>query len=504
MDHLRDADVEDGNFAGRVRSAVFWRSGSQILSQIVSWTSTLIVVRLLDPADYGLFAMTQVVLNFLSFMNGYGLVSALVQAPTLDSRQVRQAFGLMIVLNCGLALTQFGLAGVAADYYGQPLVADLLRVQALLYLATPFISLPEVLIGRSLSFKRPALVNIIAAMVMAIASLTGALLGWGVWTLVIAPIIGFWVKGLGNVIATRFFIWPSFNFRGSGGIILFGASLLGSQLLIMVQSQADILIGGRVLHPHELGLYAEALFLTQIFVSRFIPPLNDVAFPVYSRMQHNKAKLSQAFCKAARMILLVACPLYLGMAVVALPMVEILFGRKWLEMAPMVSVLATAMPFYALQVLFSPALNAIGKPHLTAWISGLGAMLMPVSFLIGVQFGGMGLATAWALGIPLLTLLTIRISAPLLGLHVGELARALAPALGGAIPMALAVLAVSLILPAPLPAAIRLGVLVSVGVVAYGGILYLFWRDTLKDLIAMLRNRTIEMPAETAGAGSSA
>src|SRR3546814_14695032 len=64
-------------FGSRVRSAVIWRSGSQILAQIITWASTLLVIRLLDPSDYGLFAMTQVVLSFLAFLNGWGFSSAL-------------------------------------------------------------------------------------------------------------------------------------------------------------------------------------------------------------------------------------------------------------------------------------------------------------------------------------------------------------------------------------------------------------------------------------------
>src|SRR3546814_12401963 len=59
-------------FGDRVRRAVIWRSGSQIVAQIITWSVTLIVIRLLDPADYGLFAMTQVVLSFLAFLNGWG------------------------------------------------------------------------------------------------------------------------------------------------------------------------------------------------------------------------------------------------------------------------------------------------------------------------------------------------------------------------------------------------------------------------------------------------
>lgn len=496
MQHLNDANAEDGQFGRRIRSAIFWRSGSQIVSQMVSWTSTLMVVRLLDPADYGLFAMTQVMLNFMSFMNGYGLVSALVQAPTLDHRQVRQAFGLMLVLNAGLALTQLSLAGVAADYYGQPMVANLLRVQALIYLSTPFISLPEVLIGRSLNFKRPALVNILTAMITATVALTGALLGWGVWTLVFAPLVGFWVKAIGNMIATRFFVMPSFDLRGTGSMVAFGASLLGSQLLIMIQSQADIFIGGRALSPHELGLYSEALFLTQIFVSRFIPPLNDVAFPAYARMQSDKGLLCQSFCRSVRLILLVACPLYLGMAVVAAPMVEILFGQKWLGMAPLVSILAVAMPCYALQVLFSPALNAIGLPRLTARISAVGAALMPLCFLAGVHFGSTGLAFGWAIGVPLLTLATIRIAAPVMGLRLPDLAGAILPPLGAAIPMALLVLGCALMLP-PLPAMTRFVLLVTCGGVSYIAILLICSRETLHELIAVLRGRPLAAPTHS-------
>src|SRR5690606_13109106 len=245
-----------------------------------------------------------------------------------DSHRLRQAFGMMLLLNGGLALAQLAIAPLAADYYDQPMVAHLLRVQALLYLSTPFISIPEAIMGRALDFKRPALVNLIAAIASAAVALVGALSHWGVWTLVFAPIAGFWVKAAGYVIVTGFRPIPSFDFRGTGTMVVYGASLLGGQLFWIVQSQADIFIGGRVLEPHQLGLYAEALFLTQIFVSKFVPPLNEVAFPAYARMQKDPARISWSFCKAVRLLLLISCPVYLGMAVTAEPLVATLFGQK--------------------------------------------------------------------------------------------------------------------------------------------------------------------------------
>ncbi|WP_156502023.1 oligosaccharide flippase family protein, partial [Erythrobacter sp. HI0063] len=99
-----------------------------------TWVSTLMVVRLLEPSDYGLFAMSQVVLAALAFMNGWGFANSLVQEAEIDRRKVGQVFALLLLLNGTLAVAQFLIAPLAADYYGEPIVADMLRVQAVLFL----------------------------------------------------------------------------------------------------------------------------------------------------------------------------------------------------------------------------------------------------------------------------------------------------------------------------------------------------------------------------------
>lgn len=489
-----DADASDSGFGAHIKRAVFWRSGSQVIAQVISWASTLAVIRILDPADYGLFAMTQVILTFLTFLNGYGLISALVQSEHLDSFKLRQAFGLMILLNGSLAILQIAvMAPLAAHYYEQPMVANLLRMQALLYLATPFIALPEVLMGRSLDFKRPAMVNLIAAAAAAAVAITGALLGWGVWTLVFAPIAGFWVKGAGYMFATRLFIWPTFDFRGTGAMVTFGVSLLGSQLFWMFQSQADIFIGGRMLSPHELGLYAEALFLTQIFASKFIPPLNDVAFPAYARMQGDVGRMAWSFCKAVKLILLISCPLYFGMAVTAGPLIETLFGQKWLEMAPLVTILALSMPFMTVQVMFAPASNALGRPGTTMRIAAAGAVLMPAAFFLGIRFGAVGLATAWAIAFPALTLVTIRMAGRPMGIGLIQIGRAALPAVASSAAMAMLVLLLKTALP-PLPAPVELAILVTAGALAFGMLLFGFARETTDELIRLVGRKQAPAP----------
>ncbi len=480
--------TEQKSFGDRVRSALIWRSGTQIFAQLISWVSTLAVIRILDPADYGLFAMTQVVLVFLSFLNGYGLASSIIQSDEVDPQRLRQAFGALLLLNGGIAVLQCLLAPFAAAYYDQPIIADLLRVQALIFLATPFIVLPEALMARNLEFKKTSLVNLLSAIIGAIVALSCALSGLGVWTLVYAAIAIFWTQGIGLFLSARMFIWPSFDFRGAKEMFTFGGTMLLAHVFWTIQSQSDIFIASRWLTPFELGIYAEALFLTTIFTAKFVPPLNEIAFPAYSRIQDDPEALRWSFLKAVRLIMLIACPIYFGMAVTAYELVEVVLGTKWLPMAPIVSVLALVMPLLTLQILFAPANNALGRPEISARVTMFGAFVMSIGFLIGVQFGVMGLAYAWVGTFPLLTVFTFLQSKGHLGLAASDLARAAWPGLSASLAMAGLVYLAGITLPTT-HVFVRLTILLAVGGSAYLGLLYVLSRPTLIELYQMIVRR---------------
>ncbi|WP_308223010.1 MULTISPECIES: oligosaccharide flippase family protein [unclassified Sphingomonas] len=185
---MSTAATADGKtLAQQVRAAVAWRSGSQLAAQLVAWGTTFLVIRLLDPSDYGLFALTQTVLVLLNLMNGYGIANALIRQEQVTRRDLRQALGILVLLNGGLALVQFLAAPLVANFYGQPQVIDLLRVQSLLYLATPFLALPYAILSRAMDFRRQAQVRVLASLAGAGTALACALSGWGIWTLVAAP-----------------------------------------------------------------------------------------------------------------------------------------------------------------------------------------------------------------------------------------------------------------------------------------------------------------------------
>jgi O-antigen/teichoic acid export membrane protein len=472
----------------QVRSAVIWRSGTQILGQVIAWASTFLVIRILSPADYGLFAMTQVVLVLLNMLNGYGLASALIQKAEADDRSIRQLFGMLVLLNLALGAMQFAAAPLAAAYFRHPQVADLLRVQAFLYITTPFIALPYALLSRAMDFRRQAAVNLISAVASALAALGGALGGLGVWTLVLAPMVMFVTRAIGMMTAANSWIRPSFDFRGAGAMARYGGLMATGQLFWFIQSQADVFIAGRHFDAHTLGIYTTSLFLAQIFVAKFVPPLNDVAFSAYARMQDDRASMATAFLKSVRLILLVAMPFYLGLAVVADPLVHVVLGEKWLETGPVVALLALAMPFMTVQTLFAPASDAAGHPEISARNSATGAVILAVAFLIGVNWGIHGLGIAWIAAYPLYLAICARRTLPVIGASVRDLLQAITVPVIAAVVMALVVALVDRALP-PLPAFPHLMILIATGGGVYAAWLVLFARATLVEAIDLVRNR---------------
>ena len=491
MESAPDSPIRDSeSFADQVRRAVIWRSGSQILAQIIQWGATFLVIRLLAPADYGLFAMTQVILFLLNMLNGYGLASGLIQAKEASQQQVRQLLGMLILVNVVLAGTQLALAPLAAVYYRQPLVAEMLRVQALIYLTTPLTALSYALLSRQMEYRRQARVNIIASVAGAGTALGGALLGFGVWTLVAAPMVLFVVRMIGITVVARAYYWPSFDFRGAGTLARYGGLMAIGQLFWFFESQADVFIAGRQFDPHWLGIYTESLFLAQVFVAKIVPPLNEVAFSAYARLQHDEGAVGRAFTRGVRVIMVVALPFYVGLAVTAEPLVLTMLGPKWAEAVPVVRLLAFAMPMMTLQVLLSPACDAIGRPGISVRNGATGAVLLTSAYLIGVHWGVMGLAWSWLAIYPVYLMTSLWRTLPVIGARPEALANAILPPLLAAIGMGLVVTVIARALP-PLPPPATLAVLVASGATVYLGWLTIFARGVIGELSATIRRRPV-------------
>jgi hypothetical protein len=138
--------------------------------------------------------------------------------------------------------------------------------------------------------------------------------------------------------------------------------------------------------------------------------------------------------------------------------------------------------------MFGPVCNAMGRPGLTARMSMIGAIIMPIAFLIGIRFGALGLAVAWLCACPVFALICARMAGGLIGLRLRALSRVVAPGFISAAAMAFVVMGADHLLP-PLAAPVRLAILVAVGAGSFAGLLALVSRETIHELIELVVRR---------------
>ena len=174
------------------------------------------------------------------------------------------------------------------------------------------------------------------------------------------------------------------------------------------------------------------------------------------------------------------------MAVTAEPFVAVVLGDKWADMAPIVRLLALAMPLVTVQILFTPATTALGYARIQVWSSAAGAVIMPIAFFLGARYGAVGLAWSWVVGFPLLTIVTARLCIPIIGTSAKRLWQAALPSLLASIGMAAVVVIVDSFAHG-LPALPRLALLVSSGVLAYAALILLVARDVLSEMLGLLK-----------------
>ena len=327
-------------------SALRWSAAARFLGQAVSWAITILVIRLLSPGDYGLMAMAMVLVSFLVLLNTLGLDAVLVQDKALDEQMRRKIFGIVIVANVLFFLLLFLGAGVVADFYGEPVLAPIVRVLSLQFLLLIFETLPQAKLERDIDFARRSVVDFATLVLGSLTTLALALAGQGVWALIWGTLATNATRMLGLNLIARNLVWPSFDWRGMRKHLVFGGFVTGDRGLWFLFSESDKLIGGKLLGHQLLGYYAVASQVASLPIHKITGLLNSVAFPAFSHAHaHTSQETVQGYLlKATRIIGIAAFPVFFGISCTAEPIIACLLGEKWLPAAPLLQLLIRDTP----------------------------------------------------------------------------------------------------------------------------------------------------------------
>ena len=465
----------------KVLSALRWSAATRLVGQVVSWTMTVFVIRLLSPSDYGVLAMAVILPSALYLLNDLGLDVVLVQRLAPGEEFRRQVFGVVIAVNLLCALMLITTAPLVAAFFSEPVLIPILRVLSLQFLLLVFETLPRARLDQGLDFRSQSLISLGANWLGGLTTLALASTGWGVWALVWGRLVSTATTTIALNVVAPSLCRPSFSLAVVRRALSFGGIVTLERGAWQLFTDADKVIGGRLWSDVTLGLYSVAQDLATMPMHRTGGLISSIGLPAFSQVQDRLDDVRFYLLKATRITSVLSFPIFIGLAVTAPEAVAVLLGAKWPAAAPLLQILALIMPLRMVATLLPPALWSIGRPGISAGNVLIAALVIPSACLIGAQWGPAGMAMAWLGAYPLVFGITLRRSGGVLGLGVPDFGRAMrAPALAS-LAMAGVVIGTRYLLPEHAGAAARLLVLVPAGALTYLAALLGLERGALRE-----------------------
>jgi len=370
---------------------VAWGSGATALLRVMV---LVILTRLLSPSDFGLVSAALIVVTFSLNFSQVGLGPALIHRPDLQPRHVSSAFYASFVFGLLVAAIVWFAAPMIARFFRMEHLTPVVRALALVFPITAAATVPESLLQRDLRFRLLANRDIYAYGIgYGVVGVGLALLGWGVWALVVAQLTQVAVRTAILLRASPILIpapptWGSFVELMDYGV---GQSL--SRFGVIVANQVDNLVVGRWLGAVRLGEYTRAFQLMSVPARLLGDVLDRVLFPTMARVQDDSRRLAAAFLQGTAVLALVTLPVGVVAAVLAPELVAVVFGSRWAGLVAPFQVLALGMMFRTCYRMSDSLSRATGKVYSRAWRQGLFGVLVFLGAFVGQTQGLVGVAS---------------------------------------------------------------------------------------------------------------
>lgn len=479
----------------RVLSGLRWSASTRILGQLISWSTTIIVMRLLTPSDYGLMAMAGIFVSYLSLVNEFGLGEAVIQGHELSEIALRQIFAFLLLINLCSFLFLLLTAPLVATFFDEPRIVSMIRLLSTQFIVVSFAIIPQALQDRAMQFKKRSLIDFVSIFMGSVSTLILAIKGYGVWALVYGNLLMSLCKTIGLNIFCPFLKLPCFSFRGMGKIVSFGGYVTFRSTLWFLLTQADIFIVGRLLGHELLGFYSVGANLASMPMDKISGIVNQVASPAFSQIQTDPQKVASHFLKSIRLMSFLIFPVLWGMSSLAPELVHTLLGDKWLLASVPFQLLCLVIPIRMLASMITPALTATGHPDIAFSNVLLASVVMPLALIAGSQWGLAGVSLAWVMIFPLVFLRNLSRSGPALGIKIHEVLLAMARPAFAAFLMYIAVITIHKFLPTGHQSIVYLLLLAGIGAVVYGGVVLSVHRQGLREILSLARATTRSEPS---------
>jgi O-antigen/teichoic acid export membrane protein len=410
------------SLGGRASRGALTALIGQWIKFLIQLATLVTLARLIEPEDFGRYAMVLAVAGLATLLSDFGLPLAAMRTVDLTEQEKSNLFwaNLLLGLVCGGAVAL--LAGPIAEFYGDALLADLSRVMAFAFLAQAASAQLKAELVRRLRVAAANACDIGASALALVCAVAVAVAGGGVWALVASQVAFAGGQLALLTLTSRWVPHRPRRTRGMGRFFRFGAHTGGVQLVNYATANTDTVLLGRFWGPDVVGVYNQAYQLFRLPLQQLASPMTQVAVPILSRLD-DPGRFRSYVVRAQLILSYLLCGAFLTAAALAIPLLDLVLGPGWPDAARLFAILSVGGVFQGLGyvyywVFIAKDLTAV---QLRYALISRGAML--VLLCAATPWGNVGMAVASSVGLALNWVILSVLALPHSGLRWRDLLR---------------------------------------------------------------------------------
>lgn len=476
-------------FKKTVLSGVLWLGSATAISQLITWIFTLLIARLLTPEDYGIYAFVGVYIGLLEFLNEFGIGATIVQRQSISKKEIAGLFAFSLYLSVVLCAATFIFAQEISQALHGPELVPILQLLSISFVISAFKNIQRSLMTRELRFQEIAKVDALCKITTSALSYGLAIYGFGVWTLAIAYLVFSFSQAVCYSLLQRasFAFFPKFGMLKEH--LRFGFKILVSRLMGAISGRVQTMVIGRLIGVELLGIYSFSQVLAFKPVDTFTSVLNQVLFPLYSRLQSDRKARNSYVMRVLEIELLVMMPIACLMALTADMLVPLILGEKWMMLVPFLRVFSILGVFIFLSNQTTMLLISAGNVRLQIWFEMASFFLLTTSFYVLTRDSDYsGILLGWSVIYPSISVIYFVMMLRALHISLADVARRFYLPLGTAIVMSVFVGILKQFYAIPTWG--NLSALLFAGIVSLLLALYCMGRERFYEVFRIIRGAT--------------
>ena len=463
----------------RMVAGAAWMVAFKATERSLTLISTIVLARLLLPADFGIVAMAMSIVATLEVLTSFSLDVAIIQRADVERKHLDTAWTFNVVFGALIALMLVVLAHPTAVFYREPNLVPVMYALAVGWFAQGLENIGPVAFRRELDFHKEYW--FMSSKKLATFLVTIPLAVWlhDYWALVIGTLTGKILSVVISYLAHPF--RPRLAVRGARDLLGYSRWLVVNNILYFVNQRASDIVIGRLAGAQSLGVYNLSFEISNLPTSELAMPINRAVFPGYSKLHRETGSISASYLEVISFLALFSIPAGAGIAAVADPFVNVVLGANWLAAIPLIKILAFFGCAASLGTNTGVVFMALGRPNVMTLLASVQMIVLVPTLIFATRAAGLA-GAAWAvLGT---TLLLTPVNFAFLGNALQLGARdLLGPLWRPAFAAVVMYWIVSSALDAfPLPGAggafARLLGGIALGVLTYAAVLFLLWSAT--------------------------